>query len=123
MNSIEETPWILEKESLSVALDAISNSNERTVFVISPDYRLEGVISEGDIVRAYRRGQIPTTPARDIMTSVPIYLNEELDAGELCELFVKTGVLLIPIVNSNGVLVGSQSSRLAVQSLLAKQVR
>jgi CBS domain-containing protein len=123
MNSIEETPWILETESLSVALDAIYNSNERTVFVISPEYRLEGVISEGDIVRAYRRGQIPSTPARDIMTSVPIYLSDQLDAVELCELFVKTGVLLIPIVNPKGVLVGSQSTRLAVQSLLAKQVR
>jgi CBS domain-containing protein len=123
MNSIEETPWILEKDSLMVALDAISNSNERTVFVISPEYRLEGVISEGDIVRAYRRGQIPSTPARDIMTSVPIYVSDELDSVELCGLFVKTGVLLIPIVNSTGVLVGSQSSRLAVQSLLAKQVR
>ena len=64
MNSIGQTPWILEYEPISVALDAISNSNERTVFVISSDYRLEGVISEGDIVRAYRGGQIPSTPAR-----------------------------------------------------------
>ena len=123
METFNETPWIFEDQLLRAALDVISISADRTVFVVSQNYQLKGVISEGDILRAYSKGQLPNTPAIDIMTRLPVYLSVEADEIEICNLFVKAGILLIPIVDSSGVLVGSQSVRSVVKILLAKLIR
>ena len=120
MKDFNDTPWILGDESLGSALQVLTNSSERTLFVVSTDHKLIGVITEGDVTRAYIRGQIKSTLASDIMNSSPIHFESALTDSQIAEIFVKTGALLIPIVNSGGQLIGSQSARLAMSGILGK---
>ena len=120
MNKLSDTPWIPENQSLAAALEVISLSSERTVFVLSIEFRLVGVITEGDAIRAYKRGQLPSTPAADVMTRTPLHFTSPLLDVELGRLFINTGALLIPIVHEDGTLIGSQSTRSAVERLLAQ---
>jgi CBS domain-containing protein len=123
MNTITTTPWIFEDQSLAAALDVIAISNERTVFVLSKDFKLSGVLTEGDAIRAYRRGQVTSTPAADVMTRSPVYFSSPVTDLDLGVLFMNTGTLLIPIVDESGTLVGSQSTRSAVERLITQEIR
>jgi CBS domain-containing protein len=123
MNTITTTPWIFEDQSLAAALDVIAISNERTVFVLSKDFKLAGVLTEGDAIRAYRRGQVTSTPAADVMTRSPVYFSSPVTDLDLGVLFMNTGTLLIPIVDESGTLVGSQSTRSAVERLITQEIR
>jgi CBS domain-containing protein len=123
MKTLNETPWIFEDQSLAAALDVIAISNERTVFVLSKELRLAGVLTEGDAIRAYRRGQVTSTPAADVMTRSPVYFSSRVTDLDLGVLFMNTGTLLIPIVDESGILVGSQSTRSAVERLITQKIR
>jgi CBS domain-containing protein len=120
MNNLDETPWIFARESLESALDTISTSNERTTFVVNDDHKLIGVITEGDALRAFKDWRIPAGSAMDVMVSTPTYFVEPRSDLELARIFCETGILLIPIVDANGLLRGSQSTRLAVANILAE---
>lgn len=120
MKSFTDTPWILGDESLGSALEVLTISTERTLFVLSQNHELKGVLTEGDVARAYIRGQIKTTLASDVMNQAPLYFDAPRSDKELATIFVNTGILLIPIVDELGKLVGSQSTRSAIEQILAK---
>jgi len=123
MKVFDETPWIQGDESLGSALEVLTIATERTVFVLTEDQKLLGVITEGDVTRAYVRGQIRSTLASDIMNQTPVHFESPLSDSDLATIFVGTGILLVPIVDVQGKLIGSQSTRSAVERILTQQSR
>lgn len=122
MYLLNETPWIFEDQNLASALEVMTNASERTIFVLTKDYKLVGVITEGDLVDVYKKGQVASSRAIDASTTSPTYFVTPAEDLELCKLFIQTGILLVPVVDSSGILIGSQSTRMAVQRLIAELV-
>ena len=84
---------------------------ERTLFVTDAEKRLRGVVTEGDLVRAYENNYLPHAQITDIMNGAPIFTMKVLRTEEVIDLFLKFGVLLIPVIDEDGLLLGCQSIR------------
>lgn len=84
---------------------------ERTLFVTDAEKRLRGVVTEGDLVRAYENNYLPHAQITDIMNGAPIFTMKVLRTEEVVDLFLKFGVLLIPVIDEDGLLLGCQSIR------------
>ena len=102
----------LNLESIIVdSLILMRTVTERTLFVTDAEKRLRGVVTEGDLVRAYENNYLPHAQITDIMNGAPIFTMKVLRTEEVVDLFLKFGVLLIPVIDEDGLLLGCQSIR------------
>jgi CBS domain-containing protein len=75
--------------------------------VIDKDGRLVGQITTIDILRAIRKKKsLSNTLAKELMTSNPITVQEDTEVDEIIDLMDKYGILMIPVVQKDGRLVG-----------------
>jgi Mg/Co/Ni transporter MgtE len=111
-----ETPMLNFTATLTEALSLMRAVSERTIFVVRENAVLIGVISEGDLIRAFENNQLLHTGVLDIMNSAPIFSTNFLTREEIIDIFTRTGALLIPIVNDKGELQASQSVRRALRN-------
>ena len=103
---------------LKKAVSKMRKSAERTIFVVDDRNTLKGVVTEGDLMRALEANQFLQADTTAFMNSAPIFSAVKLSNSELTQLFIETGLLLIPIVDEFGRLIGSQSVRAAVKVLM-----
>lgn len=76
--------------------------------VISKDNgRLLGVVTTIDILRAIRGGgDLTKIMAKELMSSEPLSVREDTDVNEIIDLMDKNGIMMLPVVENDGRLIG-----------------
>lgn len=97
---------ITPKATISEALKTIDSSSAQIAMVIDNNKQLLGVATDGDIRRALLKGFSLETPIEQIMNTSPITFNKYDDRRKILNLMRRVQVHHIPIVDSNGCLVG-----------------
>lgn len=71
------------------------------------DGRLLGVVTTIDILRAIRGGgDLTKIMAKELMSSEPLSVREETDVTEIIDLMDKNGIMMLPVVENDGRLIG-----------------
>lgn len=71
------------------------------------DGRLLGVVTTIDILRAIRRGgDLTKIMAKELMSSEPLSVREDTDVNEIIDLMDKNGIMMLPVVENDGRLMG-----------------
>src|SRR5918993_2855604 len=83
------------------ALDTLPENVSRTLFVLSADGKLVGVITDGDIRRGLLDGYEISDPAAKFMNIRFKYLKEGGYSVEEIRKFKKSDIYLVPIVKAN----------------------
>lgn len=92
--------------------------------VLMADGRLEGVISERDVVRAVARGADPTTTtAAEYATTEVVTVAADEDAATAARRMVDHGVRRLPVLSAAGDVMGMVSMRdlFAIETLLGQR--
>ena len=76
--------------------------------VISKDEgRLLGVVTTIDILRAIRGGgDLTKIMAKELMSSEPLSVREDTDVNEIIDLMDNNGIMMLPVVENDGRLIG-----------------
>jgi CBS-domain-containing membrane protein len=111
-------PLVTGSMTIAEAIDAIQLDLDRGVVVIDGDNHVVGIVTEGDLLRALRRGSLLESQVSSIVTGQVHVTTRGLSPSELAVEFVDNGTLLIPIVDSERRLIDIQRSRDAVRSLI-----
>lgn len=83
----------------------------RTSFILSSTGKLIGVVGEGDILNAYRKGVLLTSQVSVIMNKNPVFRDKLLTQDDFVEIWKSTGIESIPIVDSLGRVLEIQNLR------------
>lgn len=94
LNIIPET-YVLQQ-----ALERLDKVTTKVLF-ITVDEKLKAALTDGDIRRAILSGASLDTPVKDIANYTPIYIVGD-NKNRVKELFLKSGLLAIPIVDKDG---------------------
>lgn len=71
------------------------------------DGKLLGVVTTIDILRAIRGGgDLTKIMAKELMSSQPVSVKEDTDVNEIIDLMDKNGIMMIPVVENDGRLIG-----------------
>ena len=71
------------------------------------DGRLLGVVTTIDILRAIRGGgDLTKIMAKELMSSHPVSVKEDTDVNEIIDQMDKNGIMMIPVVENDGRLIG-----------------
>ncbi|HEX2169427.1 MAG TPA: CBS domain-containing protein [Nitrososphaera sp.] len=71
------------------------------------DGRLLGVVTTIDILRAIRGGgDLTKIMAKELMSSQPVSVKEDTDVNEIIDQMDKNGIMMIPVVENDGRLIG-----------------
>ena len=71
------------------------------------DGRLLGVVTTIDILRALRGGgDLTKIMAKELMSSHPVSVKEDTDVNEIIDQMDKNGIMMIPVVENDGRLIG-----------------
>ena len=71
------------------------------------DGRLLGVVTTIDILRAIRGGgDLTKIMAKELMSSQAVSVKEDTDVNEIIDLMDKNGIMMIPVVENDGRLIG-----------------
>lgn len=98
---------LLEKNlTVEDAARYIINGHERTLVFHDENKKLIGVISQGDILKAIWNGKSVISPILDIINYNPIVIDadQQNKFETAIEHFVLMGVLVIPIVNDQRII-------------------
>jgi CBS domain-containing protein len=69
--------------------------------------KLLGVVTTIDILRAIRTGgDLTTIIAKEIMSPDPFSVKEDTDVNELIDIMDKNGIMMLPVIEDDGRLIG-----------------
>jgi len=100
---------VSEFSSIKEALKIIDSEALRVALAVSPDRKLLGVITDGDIRRALLSGLSLEEPVSKIMNTSPIIAFNHATKDELVTLMEKHQVLSVPLVSNDGVVTGLET--------------
>ncbi len=104
-------PIVSEEESFINIISQINKYKMGLVFVVNANNRFKGVISDGDIRRAFitYNKEIFDKKAGEIMNDAPFYVNGEMTVIEMINKIANAqkGVLVIPVLKDNENLAGA----------------
>lgn len=94
-----------------------------SVPIVGEDLRLIGIVSEFDLLASLERGQRWSgLTARDIMSLNPYSVREETDVGTLIHVFLASHLIRVPVVDSEGKLIGIIARRDLLKRYLSTEV-
>ena len=103
---MEKTNWrealLRSDATLQRAIKNLEESALQIALVVSPDGRLLGTISDGDIRRGLLRGLDPTSPIDTIVNRDPLVVPPGLNGTAALQLMQANRVRQLPIVGQNG---------------------
>ena len=71
------------------------------------DGRLLGVVTTIDILRAIRGGgDLTKIMAKELMSSEPLSVREDTDVNEIIDIMDKNGIMMLPVIENDGRLIG-----------------
>jgi CBS domain-containing protein len=104
--------------SIREAVKVMSDENVGSVLVFEGD-RLVGIFTERDLVHHVARGGSLEDPVERAMTKDVITLREDESAWKAATIMVEKGIRHLPVLNSEGRVVGVVSIRDALRMLIA----
>jgi arabinose-5-phosphate isomerase len=104
-----QLPCVAPDCTLREAVLEMDRCNIGVVMAVSPEKRLEGLLSEGDLRRLFVRETPNGTSLRDLMTKNPLVVEESLSLGEALNTMERSGrkVYVLPVVDQAGMLKGA----------------
>ncbi len=71
------------------------------------DGKLLGIVTTIDLLRAIRSSQdLTTIIAKDIMSPNPLSVKQDTDVNEIIDVMDRNGVMMVPVVENDGRLIG-----------------
>jgi CBS domain-containing protein len=71
------------------------------------DGKLLGVVTTIDILRAIKSGQdLTTVIAKELMSPDPLSVKEDTEVNEIIDIMDKNGIIMLPVVENDGRLIG-----------------
>lgn len=71
------------------------------------DGKLQGVVTTLDVLRAIRTGgDLTTIIAKEIMSPDPFSVREDTDVNEIIDVMDKNGIMMLPVIENDGRLIG-----------------
>jgi CBS domain-containing protein len=103
----------IEKCNIGDVLRSVLASHERTTFAIDDNSKLVGVFSEGDLLRLLWKGVDIESPASAYLNHNPFFILESSTNKnkEAINLFIKHGLVLVPVIDSERKLIEVLSIR------------
>ena len=89
-----------DTDTLEDAVTQILANKERFIVIVSHDNSLHGVMTEGDVLRALWNGLLLKAPLLEIVNTNPYFRFKKLSNKEFLDVYLKLGILFIPIVDS-----------------------
>ncbi len=105
MRSGEELPKVSPETQLKDVIIEISKKKLGATLVMEGD-KLVGIITDGDLRRAFERGKDLKTKAKEIMTKSPKTIYQESFAEEALSKMEKYKITVLPVVNKEDKVVG-----------------
>ncbi len=87
----------------------ILNKNNQIVFVLDKDEKLMGTVTDRDIKKGLLDGFSLKSSVKDIMNKNPTVVAEDTDEEEIYNIFEKTSLLHLPVIDRNGRLINVRS--------------
>ena len=84
----------------------INSNSTRTLIIVNDNYKVIGVISEGDLLRSLLNYDVPTISVTDVMNrAFQRCLETSYPKKSQIICWLKQGALLIPVCDSSGIIV------------------
>lgn len=104
-----------ETSTIKQALEIINTEALRVAIVVDENNKLQGMVSDGDI----RRGLLNDLSLNDlvslVMNTAPVTASESTIKGDLVRLMESKNILSIPLLDSEGVVVGLETLHSALK--------
>ncbi len=93
--------------AIEVATRIVLSAINGMPVISKDDGRLLGVVTTIDILRAIRGGgDLTKIMAKELMSSEPLSVREDTDVNEIIDLMDKNGIMMLPVVEKDGRLIG-----------------
>ena len=99
------------KTSIKAAIETLYKKHIGSLLITDNDQKCVGIFTERDVIRVVAQGVNIDTPIEKAMTSNVTTIGEEASLEEARRLIVEHAVRHLPVVNSQGELVGLLSVR------------
>ncbi len=109
MHTGNRLPVVRQDATFKEAVIEITDKTLGCVCIVDDDFKLSGIITDGDVRRAlHRYDEINGLTAMDIMTPKPITVAPDKLLGEALAIMEnrKTQINVLPVVNQEGLLIG-----------------
>jgi dTDP-glucose pyrophosphorylase len=93
---------VLPDASIREAMQTIEESELRIAVVTTPDDKLRGVVTDGDIRRGILDGLSLERPVTDVMNEDPVVARREGDPERIAQLMTENRVHQVPVVDAGG---------------------
>jgi arabinose-5-phosphate isomerase len=108
MRTGKDIPVIVPESTVAEAAREISRGGIGMTVVISPEYTVAGIFTDGDLRRAIARNlDLPTLIVNDVMTRMPRLMAADKLVAEAVEMMDKHRINQIPVVDETGRLIGA----------------
>lgn len=108
MRSGEAIPTVTPEASIAEAIREITRGTIGMTVVISPERRVLGIFTDGDLRRAVLRNlDLQNLAVSDVMTRNPRTMGPEKLAAEAVEMMERYKINQIPVVDDDGRLIGA----------------
>ncbi len=101
-----EIPKVNPETSMKEVIYEISSKKLGATLVVDEKGNLVGIITDGDLRRAFERGFTLDSRAKEIMTEEPKIIDQDLFAEEALKIMEKNKITVLPVVNNDGKVVG-----------------
>lgn len=105
MRKGEELPVVSPETPLKDVILEISSKKLGATLVVD-EGKLVGIITDGDLRRAFERGVGFKTPAKEVMTKEPKVIEEDAFGEEALELMELKKITVLPVVSEKGEVIG-----------------
>ncbi len=110
MSSGVDLPVVAGDAAAQEAVNALNDKNKGAVLIVAADGSVAGIVTDGDIRRAFMDGvgvtEIQQLTARDLMTENPVCINDRQLAVDALSIMQRYEITVLPITNDARQLVG-----------------
>ncbi|HKH85171.1 MAG TPA: CBS domain-containing protein [Nitrososphaera sp.] len=93
--------------AIEVATRIVLGAINGMPIISKDDGKLLGVVTTIDLLRAIRtRGDLTTIIAKEIMSPGPFSVKEDTDVSDIIDIMDKKGIMMLPVVQNDGRLIG-----------------
>ncbi|MEZ8144271.1 alcohol dehydrogenase [Enterovibrio norvegicus FF-454] len=120
MSHCWEKTLISEYSTIKQALAIINNEAMRVAVVVDKDNRLRGMVTDGDIRRGLLNDLTLTDSVTKVMNLNPITVSQNISKEQLVELMERKQILSVPLLDTEGKVVGLETLHGALSKNLYK---
>ena len=103
----EKLPLASVADTFGAAVQVLDAGGLGTVLVTDSGGRLSGIVTDGDVRRAVRRGTIDLDrPVEGVMTRNPRTADKDMKVGELLDVMEQNAITTLPVLDRDGTVAG-----------------